>query len=237
LNFALADANGFLDAIEPVAGRLFLTVNVTTLFDAQLTRESLIKALADIQARAKPDDVFVFFYAGHGIAMPEGKQTDFYFVLPAVTGMSAPEKVKAGGLSSAELRDFAAQIPAMKQMLLVDACNAGAFAEGFALRGAAEELALAQLARSSGAVVITATTDQQSASEIAALRHGVFTYAIIEGLGGKAAKPDGSITANSLRLWVDDAVPELSKEYNGSEQFPTTFMFGQDFPLGLWGSN
>jgi uncharacterized caspase-like protein len=216
---------------------LFLTVNVTTLFDAQLTRESLIKALADIQARAKPDDVFVFFYAGHGIAMPEGKQTDFYFVLPAVTGMSAPEKVKAGGLSSAELRDFAAQIPAMKQMLLVDACNAGAFAEGFALRGAAEELALAQLARSSGAVVITATTDQQSASEIAALRHGVFTYAIIEGLGGKAAKPDGSITANSLRLWVDDAVPELSKEYNGSEQFPTTFMFGQDFPLGLWGSN
>ena len=168
-----------------------------------------------------------------GVALPDTDGNQFYFVLPPVTNMADPEKLATGGLSSQELRDQAARIPAAKQMLLVDACNSGAFAKGFTVRGAAEAMALAQLARSSGSAVLTATTAQQFASEIAELGHGVFTYALLQGLQGKAAKPDGRITAASLRSWIEDAIPELTKKYRGSEQFPTTFMFGQDFPIGF----
>lgn len=233
LNYALADAKGFLLAFLPVTRSLFKEGKLISLLGDQVTRESIIGALKEIKAAAAPADVFVFYYAGHGIALPDGKTNDFYFVLPAVTNMMDPEKLSQGAVSSTELRNLAAEISASKQILFVDACNSGAFAEGFAVRGAAEDLALAQLARSSGSSVLTATTNQQFASEITSIGHGIFTYAIIQGISGKAFKGDGRLTANSLRSWIDDYVPVLSKQYRGSEQFPTTFMFGQDFPLGV----
>jgi hypothetical protein len=233
LNYAGADANAFLNSYLPLAKRLFAEVAVISLFDDRLTKDSFTAAVQRIQADSAPNDVFLFFYAGHGIAVQEEGRNEFFFVLPSVTAMLDPQKLKEGGVSSAEFRNQIAAIPASKQLLLVDACNSGAFASGFAVRGAAEELALAQLARSSGAIVITATTDQQFASEISSIGHGVFTYAVLQGLEGKAARDDGRITANGLKSWVDEAVPELSLRYKGSEQFPTTFMFGQDFPIGL----
>jgi uncharacterized caspase-like protein len=147
--------------------------------------------------------------------------------------MTNAARVSENGFSSSDFREALSAIPATKQMILIDACNSGAFAQGFAVRGAAEEIALNQLARSSGSVIITATNSDQFASEIETLGHGVFTYALIQGLNGKAAKNDGRITASSLRSWIDDEVPGLSEQYKGSLQFPTTFMFGQDFPIGI----
>ena len=51
-----------------------------------------------------------------------------------------------------------------------------------------------------------------------------------------------SRSKQSLRLWlrlfscqsfVEDKIPEYSKKFKGEEQYPTTFMWGQDFPLGM----
>ena len=233
LNYALADARGFVDALSAPAGKLFARVEVTRLFDSQLSRESLVAALDGLKSKVKPEDVFVFFYAGHGIAMEDGKSTEFYFVMPEVINMADPEKLVRLALPGTMLRNAMAAIPATKQLILVDACNSGAFAEGFATRGAAEDIALAQLSRSSGAAVISSTTDQQFASEVAQLGHGVFTFALLEGLSGKAAKDDGRITAGSLRSWIEDQLPALTVKYRGVMQYPTAFIFGQDFPVGL----
>jgi hypothetical protein len=233
LNFALADAQGFVASIKPAAQKIFSEVQVTEVYEKDLTHDKLVAALTAIQARARPQDVFIFFYAGHGIAVPEGKQNIFYFVLPGVTVMNDPEKLKAAALSSAELRDLVGSIPANKQMLLVDACNSGAFLSGFALRGAAEENALAQLQRSAGIAIFSASTDVQFANEVKDIGHGVFTWALMQGLDGAAATNDGKITAASLKAYIDDAVPLLSQKYRGSEQFPQALVSGQDFPIGV----
>jgi uncharacterized caspase-like protein len=101
------------------------------------------------------------------------------------------------------------------------------------VRGAAEEKALAQLARSTGTFWITATGSQQFATEFAELGHGVFTYSLIEGLAGKADNGDKRITIKELSAYIENRVPELSEKYKGTSQFPSGYSFGNDFPVGI----
>jgi len=63
------------------------------------------------------------------------------------------------------------------------------------------------------------------------LGHGVFTYAVLEGLKGNASSNDKKVTVKELSFYVEEKVPELSEKYKGSVQYPVSFGFGQDFPV------
>ena len=47
-----------------------------------------------------------------------------------------------------ELQEFSTKIPAQKQLYILDACQSAGALDAVAMRGAAEEKAIAQLARS-----------------------------------------------------------------------------------------
>jgi uncharacterized caspase-like protein len=101
-----------------------------------------------------------------------------------------------------------------------------------AARGAVEEKAINQLARSTGTFWLTASGSEQFAGEFAQLKHGLFTYCLLEGLSGKAdGQNDKKITVQELSAYLNDQVPILSKQYKGSEQYPNTYVYGQDFPI------
>jgi len=134
-------------------------------------------------------------------------------------------------LFSRELAEALRKMPARKVVVLIDACKSGAAAVGF--RGLEERRVLAQLSRASGTHLIAATTKEQLASELGALGHGVFTYALLEGLRGKAAGIGPEVTARKLMVYVEQALPELSKKYRAEEQFPVVNSTGMDFPLAL----
>ena len=99
------------------------------------------------------------------------------------------------------------------------------------MRGAAEEKAIAQLARSSGTHWLTASGSEQFATEFAQLGHGAFTYALLEGLSGRADTGDGRITVNELKAFLESEVPEITQKHKGTPQFPSSYGFGQDFPV------
>ncbi len=50
--------------------------------------------MEEVKSKAKAEDVFIFFYAGHGIALDvqDGEKTksEFFYVLSEVTQMSDP---------------------------------------------------------------------------------------------------------------------------------------------------
>jgi hypothetical protein len=58
---------------------------------------------------------------------------------------------------------------------------------------------------------------------------------LIEGLIGAAdgAPKDGKITVKELEAYLNEKVPELTKQYRGTAQYPNSFAKGQDFPIGL----
>jgi len=228
LTYARPDAQAFAEFINKNAGKLFNKIHSFTLFDGNATKEKIFSAIDEISSTMKKEDVFIFFYAGHG-------STDngiFYFITSEITGLYQEDKLKSA-LRVDELQDKFKQLPALKQVVFVDACHSGSSVQTLAMRGASEEKALAQLSRSSGVHVMASSESEQQSAEIKSLGHGVFTYVLLEALNGKAdgAPADSKITVYEIKSYIDDQVPEVSFNLIRHKQFPSTFSMGHDFPL------
>jgi WD40 repeat protein len=233
LNYATADATSFKAAIEKGGTGIFSKTNVVFIGDAQATKEGISNELEKIKTAAMPKDVFIFYYAGHGVL---NEKKEFYLVPYDVTQLYGQDEALAQkGLSANQLQQFSKDIKAQKQLFILDACqSAGAIDQIVAARGAAEEKAIAQLARATGTHWLTASGSEQFASEFQQLGHGTFTYVLLEALSGKADKGgDKKITVKELDAYLQEQVPELTAKYKGTPQFPASYGFGNDFPIGV----
>lgn len=240
LNYAQPDAKSFVEKLtNPVNQRIFKSINKVEIYNEQATKENIVKGFKSIIERAKPEDVFVFFYAGHGSLDEDNKDADgdspFYFVPTDVTKLYGdPEQLQKKGLSGAELRRYLTQIRSTKQIVLMDACHSGGALKGIGVRAAgSDEKAIVQLARSSGVVWIASSGTKQYATEFDVLKHGVFTYALLEALNGINDNGDSKVTVNELKLYMEERVPELTKKYGGQAQYPTGYINGNDFPISV----
>jgi len=233
LKYCVRDMQSFVDTMARNAAVLFDTLHITKFTDSEATRENIEKEMAYMQQHAKPDDVFMFYYAGHGIASEQEGSSDFNFVLHEVTQMNDPVNCGQYGLSGEAFKEGLKNIQANKQICFIDACNSGAITRGFDLRSASKETAIAKLNRYAGCAIFASTNQYQYASELDVLGHGVFTYVLLEALAGQAATPSCEITVSSIKLFLDTEVPRCTQQYRGSEQYPSATLYGQDFPIGL----
>ncbi len=230
LNYANADARAFEAAMKAGGSTLFNNMVVTNLFDENATKDRIKEAFVKVIAAAKPQDLLVFYYAGHGVI---NDKKEFYLVPYDVVQLYGNDGALAQkGLSAAELQDYSKNVKAQKQLFILDACqSAGAFEKMGALRGAAEEKAIAQLARSTGTQWLAASGSEQFASEFEQLGHGTFTYCILEGLKGEAGKGNQKLTVKELDAYLQDKVPEITQKYKGTPQYPSSYSYGNDFPI------
>lgn len=239
LNYALADAKAFKKALEIGSKDIFQSMNVMFLKDDEVTSDGITKVFQRIKKEAQQEDVVVFYYAGHGV-MDETEDPQFHIVPYDVTQMYGnPEMLKSKGISAKQLQKFSTEIKAQKQLFVIDACQSGGMADLLATRGAAVEEAIAQLAKRTGTYWLTASTSEQFATEFEELGHGLFTYCILQALKGKAdtGSKDHKITVEEISSFLNDKVPELSKKYKGASQYPTSYGFGQDFPISIIKNN
>ncbi len=238
LNYGRPDAQAFADAVEQHGHGIFKQITKKVLFDVDATNGGIEAAFNDVIKEAKPQDVFVFYFAGHG-AMSEGDEktaSDFYLVPYDVVKIFGDSgSLMSNGIAARDLREMLKKVRALKQLIILDACQSGGAVETIAMRGPAEEKAIMQLARSAGVAVLASAGSTQSATEFSKLGHGVFTYALLEGLNGKAdgAPLDGKITVMELAAYINNEVPELTKLYRGKRQDPNSSTRGQDFPIAI----
>lgn len=236
LKYAKNDASQFVTSLQKVAGDLYEQVFVLELSDKKVTKENVLSLVNEITSKIGPEDVFVFYYAGHGVMYEnENTQDDFFLVMSDITNLyGGREMLLEKGLSSEELLDISKSISAQKQVFFLDACQSGAALNVLATRGVSREKMLAQLARSSGTFFITASQDIEYANESSSLEHGLFTYAILEILTGSAPNyNDNVVSMGELKNYVEQRVPELSEQFKTNPQYPTGYSFGNDFPIGV----
>lgn len=237
LNYAEADANGVDKAIREKSGTLFKQVIPYNIRNDKAVKANILAALEDVKKKALQQDVLVVYYAGHGVMTDvAGTSGEFYVVPHDVIQLYGREDLlKEKAISATQLKDYAEKINAQKQVFILDACQSAGALETVAARGAAEEKAIAQLARSTGTFWITATGSNQFATEFEKLGHGIFTYALLEGMNGAAdANADKKLTVRELSTFIENKVPELSEKYKGSPQFPSAYSFGNDFPIAIF---
>jgi WD40 repeat protein len=234
LNYAQPDAFAFVEKLNERSRAIFKSVNRVEIYDEEATKENIITGFKSMVARAKPEDVFMFYYAGHG-TLDEENNDEYYLVPTDVTKLYGdPAQLRARGISASDIKGLLTQIKSQKQIILMDACHSGGAIKSFNTRGVAtDEKAMVQLARSSGVVMIASSGTKQLATEFEALKHGVFTYALLEALDGKADNGDRKVTVNELKFYMEDRVPELTKQYGGKAQYPTGYITGNDFPISV----
>ncbi|MEO5942693.1 MAG: caspase family protein [Ferruginibacter sp.] len=230
LNYASADANAVITALQDGAKNLFSKVNTTYLKDDGATREGMAAAFEKIKSEARPQDMFVFYYAGHGVI---NDKKEFFLVPYDVTQLYGNDGALAQkGFSAAALQQMSKDIKAQKQLFILDACqSAGALQTIAGTRGQAEEQAIAQLARSTGTQWLTASGSEQFASEFEQLGHGSFTYCLLQAFAGDAGNKDNRLTVKQLDAYLQNKVPEITKKYKGTEQYPSSYSYGNDFPI------
>lgn len=235
LDYAVNDAKSFSKALVKGGDTLFNEIHEFSITNSKATKVEIEKTLAEIKKQIGSEDVFVLYYAGHGVMSYEKNEedSDFYIVTHDIVNLYGDVAIlKEKAISAKELMQYSIQVSAEKQLFVLDACHSGGALESFATRGDGREKALAQLARSTGTFFLTASQDAQYANEVGNLKHGLFTYALLEIIDGDGAgDADKKITINEVKSYVEDRVPELSEQYRGSPQYPTSYSFGQDFPL------
>lgn len=231
LNYAIADATAFKDEIHKDATSVLSNVKTYFVADDNANTDGIKNAFTQVQNTALPGDIFIFYYAGHGVISTRDKE--FYLVPTNVSNLSnADDELAQKGISSKDLQQFAVNIPAQKQVFILDACqSAGAF-EKILQQSGDQQKSLAIVARSTGTHWLAASGSQQYANEFGDLGHGAFTYVLLDGLKGKAAL-NKMITVIGLRNYLQTNVPELLKKYAGTPQYPASYGFGNDFPVEI----
>ncbi len=213
------------------SGKLYKNIQTVSIYDNQATRLRILATLEELSTRINQEDVFIFYYAGHGSMVDQR----FYFVPTEISRLYDERALNKEAIEASILQEKFSHIKALKQLIIMDACQSGGSVELLATRGAGEEKAIAQLSRSAGIHVMASAGSEQFATEFASLGHGLFTAVLIRGLQGEAdgAPKDGKVTIYELKSFIDDQVPEQSRKLKGNSQYPYTFSRGQDFPLVL----
>lgn len=217
LRFAVADAVEFLqvviDRMVPLHDAVHPLVMVSqSALDAQPERATALRALLgkqpileperdtildeieDFLSQAGPDDTTILFVAAHGT-----NQDDGYYIVPADARVGDSAFRRSSLLDWRDLQD---QIDAAYglRMLFVDTCHAANAVNPRFQKDSSDGRLIA----------FTATMAEDTALEQSALGHGLFTWALIEGLRG-AADPDGSgVRLLGLTDYVDHEVRRMS---------------------------
>ena len=228
LNYPKKDAEGLIQHLKTAGGKLFDEIKVHTLFDDTVRRGQIADAFGQLSATVQPEDVFVLYLAGHGVT---DREDGNYYFLPVDFRFTDEASVRQQALSNAFFQENMAKIRAGKSLVLLDTCNSGSF-QAAKTRGIEEKTAMARLVKATGRATLMASSSAQVALE-GYQGHGVFTWALIEGLKGKAASRDNQITVGSLADYVGDTLPELTYKQFGYEQVPQRELQGMNFAIGV----
>jgi len=231
LKYSIADANLFAKVLRTRTAGMYSSVTVITLTSpADTTSIAITNALKVARAKARPEDLFVFYVASHG-TVDEGA----YYLITSNVGSTSTEKLKRDALSQNSLKELIANVPATKKLIVLDTCNAGRLGDSLQVamltRGMSEDTAMKILSRAVGSTVLSAATSQQEAVE-GYKNHGLFTWVLVQGLnGGADLDKDGFVKTLELASYVDEKVPELAEMVFKHKQFPVVSPSGQAFPL------
>ncbi len=226
LHYAVQDARSVGSAFSKIAGSSFSNVRLQVLTDSDGTPERIEEAFNELSQVVQPDDVFVFFLAGHGKTI-DGR---YYFIHQSLM-LNGLESVREQGINQDTWQRWFASIPASKSLLLYDTCEAGSMVGDPEAQRLGFQGAVASFARATGRTILTATSDTQIANG-GFDGHGVFTYTVLEALGAGDEDSDQEIEVTELVNYVERELPQISHRNFSRRQQPQSSVTGSSFSLG-----
>ncbi len=214
--YADSDANVFSDYARRALGiprdRIKLLTNGSaTLIDTKITLKRWLRG----RIEEGKTDVYVF-YAGHGLASPDGKNL---YLLPYD---GAPSLLDETSLQRSDIFDVIAKANPKSATVFLDTCYSGLSRGEETLLASARPVFISPKQQSlpKGFTVFSAASGQQISSGLDEAKHGLFSYYLMRGMEGPAdANADRKITVGELHAYVRKNVKQQAIRL-GREQIP-----------------
>ncbi|HKZ78654.1 MAG TPA: caspase family protein [Pyrinomonadaceae bacterium] len=237
LDFADADARAIRDFLKQPQGGNFAPADILYLENAEATILGVRSALDRFLPRAGPEDLIFLFIAGHGAPDPYAPR-NLYFLMNDTKVADMPNTA----LPMSELQELLDnRVRAQRVVVFVDTCHSAGISGTTLVTGRQLvqtennifNLYAANLFREAGRAVLTSSDVNEISRESSKWGggHGIFTWALLEGLRGDAdANKDRLITAGELFDFVSNNVRIATAFRQNPRALPG---LNKDFPLAV----
>jgi hypothetical protein len=219
VQYAEADAKGFAAALEltgPIDKVVLLSAKATkTTIDSQVRQH--VKALT-------PDDELILFYAGHGFS-----KNGHNFITCHDTDR---DDLDDTSINLQKLLEVCGKSPCKRIALFLDSCESG-ITDIPAIRGIYSTMSENELKEFFQAaeyrVCFASCKTSESSYSASALKHGVWTYQVIqalEGLDPVALEKGRYVTANSLQNYLAKEIPRTLRKLFSKPVVQTPWFHG-----------
>ena len=201
LRLSTKDARDFAETLVKKKGLPFIDVQVKLLIDEDAKREDIFEAMEWLQQETTPNDLCIFYYAGHGY---RDEKDRFYFMPYGGTTDKLYNCFSA--------RDFKTMADDINCKLIVfaDACYSAALFEGN--RSAATTHFVEQLRRTKNGMMLYASSASDTKSkEDPTWGNGAFTKALIAAFNGGARQQySEGLSTQELEMYLYKEVRRLT---------------------------
>jgi len=234
LKFPGKDAEAMAQAIRQAGSQLFgadsvfIRLLTTDTTDANLhpTKANIRAAFEDFKNQAKAEDILLVYLSGHGVTYGDADRAQFYYLTQDIASENLSDEGirSAHAISSGDLTKWINDIPAQKQVMILDACNSGRVVE--ALESGTKSLnstqirALDRMKDRTGMFVLAGSAADKVSYEASQYGQGLLTYSLLEWMKYRALEGDSTVDVVRLFEYARDRVPKLASEIGGI-QTPT----------------
>lgn len=257
LRYADQDARSIATAINASGAALFsargdsvevhcLTTDpekkVEATIDWQYANKKNIQTVFEsIAAKAKAEDILVVYLSGHGVTYGNAEEAQFYYLTHGISSedLSDTHTRETYTLSGEEITKMINDVPALKQVLMIDACNSGqivtSLTEGRKSLNSGQIRALDRMKDRTGMFVISGSAANKVSYEASQYGQGLLTFSLLQGMQLVSAKQsDNHLDVMSLFQHSRNQVPDLAKGIGGIQRpvlaFPNN---ASSFDIGI----
>lgn len=218
LTYTINDAVSFAEFLKSKKGGSVPASNIVLLTENQASKANIIAKAKALFSKAKKNDRVIFYFSGHGSK-----------------GCFLPYDATTMGnnlLYFDEVKSIFRSAKCNTKLLFADACFSGSMKKGLATNAELKKSIEKgnKSASNMNIAVMMSCQGNETSIESSSLRQGLFTYYLMEGLGGKANN-DGNkyVTIQELYYYVYHKVQDRASQSNHKQ---TPELFGK-FDLRL----
>ncbi|MFS4456348.1 caspase family protein [Maribacter sp. 2304DJ31-5] len=245
LKYTVNDAEAISKAMQLGAENLFSKekthiYKITSSGDKLPSKRNIKNIFENISADAKAEDIIVIYLSGHGITWG-GERGDFYFLTSDATATSSdayndPIIRENTSISTSEWVQWLKDIPALKQVMIIDACGSGKAVDNLIAERDVEPSQIKAIDRMkdrTGMYIISGCTADAVSYEASVYGQGLLTYSVLQGIKGAALKEDKYIDIFTIMDYARETVPKLAEGIGGIQEPQLLVPKGGSFDIGM----
>ncbi|QLE55195.1 caspase family protein [Nostoc sp. TCL26-01] len=178
------------------------------------TPQQMQEAIETLFSGRKKDDLVLLFFSGHGVKDNNGK---LHLATRITRKTPQGELIRATAVSASFVQDIMSNSRSKRQVVILDCCFSGAFAEGWLAKDDSSVDVKSQLG-GEGRAVLTSSTSTQYSFEQEGSDLSTYTRYLVEGIATGAADidSDGVVSIDELHEYakgkVQEAAPAMKPE-------------------------